>query len=1465
MSCSYSYKGKTYSSDRILRKLVEEMPIQNQDESINFLKEFLNMSDSEITIVRGLIGGRSLGRLQQDGHTLLSDLSDLATAKHEAFHRVWRMYLTPSERLEVIRNWKTSNPDWKSKINPYRELYSTESDNDLIEELFADEFNDFSLQPNTFKTSQPLLNFFQRIYKWLQQLLGLKPKTINSIYARILNKEFTSPPNFSNPYTVDQVLIRGVEFTVEEKQELIGAVTQQFVKYLIQSNSDIENIGELPSTRIKNVLDNARYVISESIFNNQDVAETKYVAFEEDINNYIESNEESVIWEGVKRNLKLIGFSITEPTLTEDELATFDTEEAATREFSPTVEVDPFSAVSVKIKMLLSSMESSNPTKNFGLPTPMNAFQEYINIASKLAGVPSSEFLNELEALQLPYGDSLLSILNSNIDFRNKFISQLSLTMSQFYIYEAGEKGENYWFNANQNTAETKLLRTWTANLSKQIADFPLWLSTIRAANSPNISAGSKAEILGVELDSRVDADNLLNNIYAAIIKNTFNDKFVLDQSNLLKSLGIDGYMKDLAGLQSQYEEQTNLMIQLGTNKLYPLNLNTQQTILLNGIKYAQSKFTAEMSQSDKIELLRKYAPFIVSDYSINNGVVVNKWLTKILNGESIELATPYIGQTKTGEENNISNLGEPDLMAMHINGSLQGFTMSMKHSDRSTFFAYKMNPLYGKADAVDQNTLFTKLVGDIATAINNEVRITKSLQDNNIAVQYIANDAKRPRGFEELLGDGRFQQLLDGDTLNMTDMNNIRREVNKQYDDFKNRLQDLGVIVGDKNVAVNTKAVAEFGSLEMALTTAFVNENANHIYEAMTFSGDLRVFKDGNDLFKRLAPQSSTGQLVVNDEATNQYIKTELNRTHQVYNPVTKQLEDFNTADKLPAKGLFRAITLRENESYKSNLLDLVEVNGKQIVSKLTGQPESKIFLMYEWNLLQDEEVRSKMSDEDIIKKIKLYEDKYSGINENDGQSYMSLPAFKQMQMRLGNWNSGFEIIYKIEMELAKYSSLQEAKNIEIEVKPGVKFKPFEQENFLAPEINGKKVKLQPIHTLKTQFAGYTIPENLVDQNTVNLWFNTIIKTSDHTLTPSAIIGTNLQTMNYTMLTQGIDRIVMGSANKVGGVDPKLAASKNLDKHPDRLHLQDIANDGLEFYNKDGGFNHEAIIENLDLVSYLGDWNYLKDQVKIGNKVKDEIKGSTQSLKIVLSNLVSNGIERLDGAKQLIAEYNSAVDSIVKQNRDTFLEEIGYDNGFTSLKQLEDVILSSSQIQSAPENVINSVKNFFADADLGMESVPMKSKIENVLYALITNNIISFDRSGTAMPIAASTGYEAIGSRKELRSGPLKFYDANFDEEGNITEVTPAEIIMPLPSYWVKPMMKWANKNYGITNVIDALDQLNKEITLRPKDFEMKGLRIPNQQLSSNDWYQVTKFNLPTFTNYVIVPSETVVKAGED
>ncbi len=167
-NCTFTYKGKSWSKARLLDHLTKELPQNSQEESITFLTQNLGMSRDEIIIIAGLIDGKSLGRFKADGRILLSDLSDLRTAKHEAFHRVWRMYLSADEQTQIIRYYKKQNID----LSGLKKLYPNHTEAELYEEYFAFEFEDYELQPDTYPQSI-LKSTFTRLLNFIKKLLGI--------------------------------------------------------------------------------------------------------------------------------------------------------------------------------------------------------------------------------------------------------------------------------------------------------------------------------------------------------------------------------------------------------------------------------------------------------------------------------------------------------------------------------------------------------------------------------------------------------------------------------------------------------------------------------------------------------------------------------------------------------------------------------------------------------------------------------------------------------------------------------------------------------------------------------------------------------------------------------------------------------------------------------------------------------------------------------------------------------------------------------------------------------------------------------------------------------------------------------------------------------------------------------------------------------------------------------------------
>jgi len=693
--CSYKYKGKLYSQDRLLRELTNELPSRSQQESIAFLVDYLGMSEEEVVIVTGLIDDKSLGRYKADGKILLSDLADISVAYHEAFHRAWRRYESAPARLQAINEVK-KRKGIERIIEAYREVYLKLSENELIEEILADEFADYVANKN-FKTETLLKSAFQRFLNFLKKIIGLSPNQVQTIYDKILSKSYKGKKVSAQQYfkDADKLVIQGQEFTVEQKNELISILTQRFVKAMLEINGDIDLFLSKGSTKIKQLLD--EYVIpeigNELLDSNEDAFGSLLDAFYADTDNVLKNNnpiEDSVFLDGMIKNLKLLGLEIKDESEDESD-GSLEEHENKTREFQASIEFDPKSAMSKKVKFLLTSLaDTSDLTPAFGLPRPLSFSKGFVQIASRMAGIPTSVFMKELEMTNLSYTKELVDLLNKNLVFRNEFISTMAMTENRF-VTARYKDGDIYFDDANSGTRVKKIMGEWQNNIIKLVEDWDQW-----KANLDKLIAGKPTnedilEQFGIVVNPLLEdiQTNLRSLLQQA--KKYKGDKPV--KSNVFKELGIKGYVETLAKKQSKFEDAQDLMVYLNGKKIYTLGLNTQQTTVLNSIRYAQSKFTPEMSTEDKINLIREYAPFQVSEFNVTKLTdgsyqIHNKWLEKILNGDNLQLVIPYNADTKTSDIE-VSKLNEPDIMSLHVNGALQGVHFSMKHADRSTFFAY--------------------------------------------------------------------------------------------------------------------------------------------------------------------------------------------------------------------------------------------------------------------------------------------------------------------------------------------------------------------------------------------------------------------------------------------------------------------------------------------------------------------------------------------------------------------------------------------------------------------------------------------------------------------------------------------------------------------------------------------------------------------------------------------------------
>lgn len=1494
MSCTYIYDKKIYSRDGLLSKLVKDHN-RLTPKSISFLKDKLGLSDSEIIIVNGLIDGKSLGRFRSDGSVLLSTFADSSVAYHEAFHRVFRMYLNNDERAQLIKEFKRRS-NWQSKLESIKRLYPDLSENEQIEEYFADEFSDYVLNNGDIKTDQMLRSVFDRIIDFIKKLLGLKSKTIYELYADINKGEFKKNPlpvQYRYNKSADKILINGTEYSAEVKNEFVQAIAREFLNEVFSSGT----IYDLLNNQL-NIDEKALY---EEIF-------AMYVSIIQDDNPELASDlvedfskgSDSYILNQFSMYLKTIGgaFEITHVEQSEkdslEESADAGDEKGRQNDDSnpqwvASFQIDPKTSMSKSIKLLLATFEDSSDISSLGLPSQVRWTKAFNKLAVHLAGVPTSRAIEHLLTLNEEWVPQLVEALGGvspNVEtldhnvfrLRNEFIKTFAKTQNTYAILGVEDKNIK-WFDANQNTAEKKKIAEWNSNMVRAINDqgsFEDWIARVQneLVDAKNPTDNHFEELLGIIVDEElkdeyIDAGNTymtyMKKVAKIIVDITKSKKFSNenppDYNKLFNenNFNIKGTIEKIANAQNEYDNVVDLMINSRGKRLYGIALNTHTTNTINTLNYISSLIDPESSLEEKLKIVEEYLPNILNYQTVEKTStgykIKSRWLNEILKGNQIQVVIVDGVKNQMGDEDAVADLDETDLYTAVLNTSVSGINISIKHSDRSVYYGYKLsgNPIFdyqqiGAANSKDiLDYLTTVLQDQLATEVKRA-----NLQDVPM-IQYFSKVYKN-----SMLFDLKNIEKLDPFSNEISKM--IRQKVEDEFKNYLELLDKWNVL----QLGVSPEFLSRYNNdVNFYVANSFANQMLTHLEEMKLLIGDFAFFSNADDFYKRMSTTSGTGNRLVNDETTNAYIAMKNDFEFELTNPMTGETETVRY-DR-PVDGNFKVLTVYEKKDYKSPLA--AELKYK---SKIDGRDVSEAVYLFEVNMLIDDAIPPAR----IKELAEAYASNYNAVNENDGQTWINMFFFREYMMRLGEWSIEMENLFVAELKILNAKSYSDIKDIEIEI-DGEKIKVFESSNWTTNPI------FESAHTLKPQFAGFT-KSYIEYRNEINGQIKdmserirpyTIYKTSFHVLWPSTVFDTNLSAVHHFMLKNKIDVLAMNSANKTGAIDVQ-----NVFKQNESLLNADqrkVAEHGFNFYDMNGMFN--SIVFNGDVGQMLLDQSIvvanvdsLKDQVRIGNTEKSEIRGSTQSLKILLSNMIVNGKPRFEGAQELVDEYKSIVKDLVIKNVDALKTEFEYSDGVVkNINNLVDTVKKSAEDKNSPINIIEAIEGFLQDPI--METLPNKTKIENIFYAIITNNAIVFNRPGNSYPQVAATGFEPIASRdiKDVSSmeiytqQDLKFYSIETDDDGNIINVNPAEVMIPIPRDWIRPILK----RYKTTNIIDAIDKLNDDISrgVVDTDITFKGVRIPNQQLSSNDIVKVKKFLPPTNSNFVVVPSELVTKVGAD
>lgn len=1456
MSCTYTYKGNTYT----YQEIKEIIPVEKEEINSNAAKEWLadklNMSDKEVSVVKGLIENKALGQIQEDGKILLSEQAAESIAYHEAFHRVYRMYVTPQQREQLIKEFK-QRKDAKTLIRLYSEEYKGLNEEDLIEEILAEEFREYVLTNKTTKPANKSL--WDSIIEWLQKLFNInKELKIKDLYTKINEAGFKDSVKLPKEY-IKSSKANMLSFNLEDKalnlsemetSELMKGLNYSFFQILLNQGYNPYSFSEgFKAAPVYNTaFSDIRAKLAESTnVRSKELAEA--LRLEDNLRKVREHHA---------KYIKALGF-------VSDEFDEDNIQQRNTPDWVNAVEISSKERMSKQVKMLLSAVPEMKIVNgkpqviknSLGLPYQKNNKQVIDLLLNKLAGVPASpeNFINELAKIKEDYPEVIAIVKYiggrnynplENPLWKNRlrldFVQSFAKTKYEFLVQLIKNDGRIVNINANEDATTRAIQRQWKTNLELNYDD------TFYAKLEKNITnAEELSKTLGISLHPSLIQNFELMKELKAIATHLLTNKDKLDPKDIYNpkldsELKVDGRLNALAKAQLPFSDTVELQILNSENKpVYSISLNTYQTLLTNMINYY-----SEQGQ----EVLEKELPFLFNFYN-NHSLILNA----VIN-ENKKLVYYLQDGTKDEFQNSVSTSrpSETTILQNAINnlfvdgsGRLKGVFTSIKHADRGVF------PVYGFEDGslLIDNDFIARGTDIFVDYLKDEVvRAKNSKELSALNIQYYSKKVEDRGIFKDYIDENTWTRaVLSDDFTKDNDLYNtiksqIKDKIIQEINTNKAILAEYGLLTPYRGTGSNSKAAKKHVGIDNALLNYFegnldeliaaytVNDLAFKVEQIKIYTGDVHLYKTMEDFYKRLNTQSSSGEVAIVDSETNSYVDYLNNDTFNKYGIKYDKVID----------GKLKNVALKD-ALYTSGSYDKIyTVLLEQFKDKAKAEAYAKPYLEY---------------------------------TEPDGFSYINLFELREFLYRSGKWSDGHQRVFDKEMQILKL--IREGAN-----EPTIKAKINELytlKDELGNDIDANTYLediLQPFVIEKPQYSGPVLYGVDVYKGTTNPNVTGVLKTAILPLVPSVIYNTNLAKINDILINSGEGIYSYDSATKVGIFEPN-------DSY--------IEKDGKAVLNEDFGRAREL------------DYRFMKLQLAISHIPKDKIISSTQSTKMMMQDMYSEGKPRdFVGTTEewkslseedklasselhtLLEEYQELFSELVSRGTQELLNELEatlteYNNfkpskyQLNKIETLKEVLKRQAVDRSEPQSILDAIDSFTKNDFI--ETLPNSNKLWSIVFSLVSSKI-KLKRAGTSLPQAASTMFETgerdikeiNGKKYVVSSDVLKFYEPIY-ENGVLVRVEPAEMIMPLPTSWIEPAFKkYKDRLTNKRSLPELIDIINDEIDKGNIEalISTKSLRIPNQQFSSNDVLKVKKFTNPgAMQQMVIIPSEMVAKTGGD
>ena len=702
---------------------------------------------------------------------------------------------------------------------------------------------------------------------------------------------------------------------------------------------------------------------------------------------------------------------------------------------------------------------------------------------------------------------------------------------------------------------------------------------------------------------------------------------------------------------------------------------------------------------------------------------------------------------------------------------------------------------------------------------------VIESLLTPNEIKEFLVDTAESPNNFAD-----RVLNTIGRDVLSTR----IERMINTWTSNAYDKLIDLGGLkelakdqVLNMSLKLSTNPTTNQYSKSNVISWirhAVVNYAIGNIEQSKILYGDNIFYKSLGDEFKRHNGAMGSKKTCLTSDGINTTIARDFKRMDGAENLTDES-----------GKPILRTAVFSDVPSYSKQLYQIAEIvdaeNNKykalrnDVLKAYEHSDKSKSF--------------EDMMTEALIKnadKLGLNSAPYADMTEGDGFGMISLDAYREFKVRVGDWNLDSEKLYQWEV--------QERAGVPVEERVFVDF-----DGHKSPLTRGSWGS-QVFNSLKPQHFGPLA--------NVEGFKPSFYKLSLMPLIPSvlkALGDTNLSKLHELMIKNQVSVAVHYSANK--GVTTKTNSVTN----EEGVLVTNTEHPFNDFYDKEGNFLVDTegnYTGPLDLLTQDTYWEYWGIQVDTGEHKHHDVVTGTQMMVQILNGLFDAGEisehfgENTPKVKALAEEYISLNNQRIAIGRDQLVKELGLvatKKGWKISKEgivsLVNSLRREAIERGLADNYITAIEllDNLDDGTTNIDILPTREKIESILMSRAASMTTSQKRHGTAAFQVPSTMWETKASRTynegKYKSSDLDFVVKYVDGKPKITSM---EVYLPSPFK-------------GITKVGKVPPEL----------LQLIGFRIPTQGLSSIETIVVKDFLPEAAGDIIVLPTEIVAKAGSD